>query len=122
MLETLFFQEWSQNLSIDGIPPAVRALNDHIEIVRIYVHIMLFPVFADRKTDFLLHIRGNGVFRGVHVCNFGMNQSLREFLPCRVRNIVVLTDVQTPNIARRLLKDAKKMVNLIVSHSFVEIL
>ena len=100
----------------------MRALDNHVEVVRINVHVVLLSVLANREADFVFHFGGNGVFGGVHVRDLRMNQALRESPPSLIGNVVIFTNVHTPNLARRLLKDSKKVNHLLVSHSFVEIL
>ena len=100
----------------------MRTLNNHVEVVGIDVHVVLLSVLANREADFVFHFGGNGVFGGVHVCDLRMNQALRESPPGLVRKVLIFTNVHTPNLARRLLKDSKQVDHLLVSHSFVKIL
>jgi hypothetical protein len=83
---------------------------------------VFLSVLANREADCVFHFGSNGVFGGVHVCDLRMNQAFRESPPGLVGNVVIFTNVHTPDLARRLLKDSKKVDHLLVSHSFVKIL
>lgn len=106
MFESLFFQVRSQYLCIDRIPPTVCTLNDNVKVVRVNMHVMFFPVFTDSKSNFVFHVCRNRMLRCIHVCDLRMNESLRKLLPRFVGYVIILSDIETPNIARWLLKDS----------------
>ena len=122
VLVSLFLQEWPQTLSVNWIPPTMCTLDDHIKVIRVDVSIVFLSVFSNCKANFVFHGGGNRVFGSVHVCDLCVNQTLREFLPSAIGDIVVLPDVQAPNLTRRLLKNSKQMHHLVVSHSQVKVL
>jgi len=84
----------------------VRALDDHVKVVGIDVHVVFFSIIANGETDFFFHVGGNSVFGGVHVGDLRMDQAFCEFLPRPVGNIVVFSNIHTPNFARWLLEDS----------------
>ena len=78
---------------IDWIPPTMSALHNDIEIVGINVQPMLGSILSDHITESLLNFGRDCVFASVHVCDVGVLQSLGEFCPCFVRDVVGLAYV-----------------------------
>mmetsp|Transcript_32048 Transcript_32048/g.94302 ORF Transcript_32048/g.94302 Transcript_32048/m.94302 type:complete len:243 (-) Transcript_32048:2162-2890(-) len=122
MLVSLLPQIRAKDLGIDWVPPAMGALDDDIEVIRVDVHLVLRSVVADRQPDVILQIIGDGMLAGIHVRHLGLLQTLGEFLPCPILNVVRFTNIQAPNVARWVLQHAEEMEDLIVSHAFVEVL
>mmetsp|Transcript_19038 Transcript_19038/g.52886 ORF Transcript_19038/g.52886 Transcript_19038/m.52886 type:complete len:211 (+) Transcript_19038:240-872(+) len=112
----------SQHLGVDGVPPAVRALDDDIEVGRIDVQVVLRSVVTDRGADVILHLRRDGVLAGVHVGDLRPLQSPRESLPRLVPDVVQLSHVDAPDPAVRLLQYLQQVHQLLVPHAKVEVL
>lgn len=98
------------------------ALDNHVKIIWVIVHVVFLTILADRFPDLVLQLRCNGVLAGVHMRNLRLLQSLGKGFPSFIRNIVCFANIQTPYITRRHLKNAEEVEYLFVSHSLVEIL
>ncbi len=82
-----------QHPGIDWVPPTMSTLHYHIKIVWVNVQPMLGSILTDHITKFILKFGCDGVFTCVHVCDVGMFQSLGEFRPSFVRDVVGLANV-----------------------------
>lgn len=78
---------------IDWVPPTMSALHNDIEIVGVNVQPVLGSILTDHITESLLNFWCDCVFASVHVCDVGVLQSLGEFRPCFVRDVVGLANV-----------------------------
>ncbi len=78
---------------IDWVPPTMSALHNNIEIVGVNVQPVLGSILTNHITESLLDFGSDGVFASVHVCDVGVLQSLGEFRPCFVRDVIGLTNV-----------------------------
>ena len=63
-----------------------------------------------------------GVFGRVHVGYLGVLQAGRKLFPCLHLNLVVLANVQAPDVTRRQLKDLHETQNLLITHALIKIL
>lgn len=101
MLVSGIFNVGLETLGIDRIPPTMSAAYDYLKIVRIDMHSVLDTIVAyDIAKSFFDRWR-NSVFAGVHVSDFGMSKALGKFLPCPVRHVVGLADVDAPDTTCR---------------------
>lgn len=122
MLISLLLQIRSQYFSVDWVPPTMSALNDDIKVVWVVMHVVLLAVLADCLSNLVLHLSCNRMLGCIHVRNLGVDEPFGEFFPRFVSHIVVLSNVQAPNLAGRLLQDSKQMKHLLITHSFVKVL
>ncbi len=100
MLVSGIFNVGLETLGIDRIPPTMGTSDDHLEIVRIDMHSVLDAIVTyDIAKSFFNRWR-NSVFTGVHVSDFGVSKALGKFLPCPVRHVVGLADVDAPDTTR----------------------
>ena len=106
VFESLLLQVGSKGLGIDGIPPTVRALNNDVQVVGIDVTIMFLAVIANEFSNVVLHLGSNGMFRGIHVRNLCPPKPLGELFPGVRFDIVVLSNIETPNVAGGRLQDS----------------
>lgn len=100
----------------------MSALNDDIDVTGIVVHIVLLSILTDGCSNLVLHRCCDCVLTCVHVCDLCVNEALRKLLPRLVLDVVIFSDVQTPDLARSLLEDSEEMKNLPIPHPFIEIL
>ena len=109
-------------LGVDGIPPAVSALNNSIEIVGVIVTVMLPPVVSHGGTQLILDCMRDRVFGRVHVGYLSVLQACRKLFPSLHLDLVVLANVQAPDVARRQLEDLHEAQDLLITHALIEIL
>ena len=122
MIIRTIFDVGLKHPSIDWVPPTMGALHNNIKIVRVDVQPVLRSIVTDHITESLFNFGSDGVFTCVHVCDVGVFQPLGKFCPCFVRDVVGLTNVDTPYAVLGRLEHTEKMHHLIISHGFIEIL
>lgn len=87
-----------QDPSIYWVPPTVSAAYNHLKIVWVNMHVVLHAIIADDVTKSVFQFWGNRVFACIHVSDFGMPESFGELCPGLVRDVVCLSDIQTPDM------------------------
>ena len=100
----------------------MSTFHDGIKILRIDVHVVFGTISADNVPDLVLLFGRNDVFRSIHVRDLGFLQTSDEAFPSASFDVVRFTDIQAPYFARWLLENLYQTLDLIIPHSFVEIL
>jgi len=100
----------------------MSALHNNIKVIRVNVQSVLGSILTNHITKSILNFWRDGVFTCIHVCDVGMLQSLGEFCPCFMRDVIGLANVYAPRAVLGCLEHTEKMHHLIISHCFIEIL
>ena len=111
-----------QHPRIDWVPPTMSALHNDIKVIRVNVQSVLGSILTNHITKSILNFWRDGVFTCIHVCDVGMLQSLGEFCPCFMRDVIGLANVYAPRAVLGRLEHTEKVHHLIISHGFIEIL
>ena len=104
------------------LPPAVCTLNDNIQVLRVDVHCVLYPILPYNIPCILLQLRRYGVLRGVHVRDLGPSEAPRESLPGACPDVVCLANIEAPDAARGGLQNMEEAHDLRVPHTLIEVL
>jgi hypothetical protein len=100
----------------------MSTLNNDVKVVRIDVPVVLLTILTNGSPNLVFHLRCDSVLTRVHVSHVRVDETLRKLLPSLVLDVVVFSYIQTPDLARRLLKDSEEVKHLRIPHPFVEIL
>lgn len=92
----------------------MRAPLDHLQVLQRAVQSVLFTVFSDIISHFVLELVGNHVLRDIQMSDEGLLEAFAEEVPHFVADFVVLTDVQAPNLF--LLEQLDETANLSIAN------
>lgn len=100
----------------------MRTLHNRIQIIWIAVHHVFRAIVPNGGPNLILELRCDGMFGCVHVRHLCVFQALGEFLPCLLLHLVGLSNVEIPDLTRRMLQDFEQVQDLFVLHPFVKVL
>lgn len=102
------------------VPPHVGTSFNHSNVLDRTMFVVLLPILSDKTSHAILEIKRYHVLRYVEVSDIGQGKTLAEELPSGIGDVVVLSQIQTPNLL--LLQQVNQLVNLLIAKGTSQIL